>query len=447
MLKWPAYDAVRDTPGVLLADEEATVSLIEKMISTMAGSLRSRTIHIGFDEAHDLGRGKHLDRHGYQPPFEIFARHLQKVAGICKDHGLRPLIWSDMLFRLGSRTGDYYDRGSVIPPDALKALPSDVQMVYWDYYGMSEDHYRYWIGRHEELGGPVTVAASAWTWMAPWYNRAFTEATVRPCMDACRASGVRDFLLTLWGDDGAYCEMDSAWAGIAFAADLAWRRNCGEDDLEARFEALCGLPYAHAVLPCEMEPSRPGTGIPLDQNGYLIDGIGPVLWDDPLYGIVRRNGGWNGGYWAAFAERQERVLEGLLRLPPATGLIDLDHARNIARLLFLKVTLANAMEQSYRSGDLSGLTSAAARIPEVIEAIDNFQASFRRQWLRRNRPHGLETVQIRCAGLAERYRELARRLSEYIAGATATLPEWDEPAAPPSRGPALWKQIASPGIL
>ena len=455
VLKWPSYDTVRDTPSVLLADEEAAYALIEKMVSAMAGNLRSGTLHIGFDEAHDLGRGKFLDKHGYQPPFEIYVRHLRRVCEICARHGLKPQIWSDMVFRLGSATGDYYDRESAVPPGVIEALPSSVEMVYWDYYGLTEEHYRCWLRRHKELGVPVSVAASVWTWMTPWYDRGFTEATIQPCISTCREAGVRDITFTLWGDDGAYCELDSALAGLAFAAECGWSDKGGAGDktgLEARFEAACGLPYAHAVLPCEMEIAHPGSGVPLDQNGYLSDGIGPVLWDDPLYLIIRKNRAVlpeNGGgdYWEAFARHQETVFLKLEALPSREEMIDTGHARNIADVLRRKVRLANAMESAYQCGDRVALRAAAEKIPQVIEAIGNLQSSFRRQWIRRNRPHGLETMQIRLAGLTERYHELARRLEEYLEGRADAIPEWDESPGAPARGLVQWRRIASPGIL
>lgn len=447
VLKWPTYDAARDTPTVILADSDASYALIEKMVASMAGGLRSRTLHIGFDEAHDLGRGKFLDKHGYKPPFEIFTRHLARVCEICARHGLKPRIWSDMLFRLGSATGDYYDRASVVPPAAVHAMPPGVEIVYWDYYATNEEHYAYWIGRHKALGLPFSMASAVWTWVAPWYDRGFTEATVPPCLAACRAAGVKDVTLTLWGDDGAYCDFDSALAGLAFAADAAWSGAKG--DLQARFEAACGLPYADAVLPCEMEFARPGTGVPLEDNGYLSDGVAAVLWDDPLYGIVHKNRALASGenYWREFSAHQEAVFAKLEALPARREMIDTGHARNTADVLRRKVALANAMESAYRAGDRDALRDAAGKIPEVIEAIAALQESFRRQWLRRNRPHGLETPQIRFAGLTERYRELGRRLEEYLCGSASLIPEWEETPDTHAQGLVLWRKIASPGIL
>ena len=62
--KWNKFPM--DTPDTLMVDDEATYELIDKMFSTLSGIFSSRKIHIGMDEAHNLGRGKHLDKFGYE---------------------------------------------------------------------------------------------------------------------------------------------------------------------------------------------------------------------------------------------------------------------------------------------------------------------------------------------------------------------------------------------
>ena len=61
------------------------------------------------DEAWDIGLGKYLADNGYRRRFDILSEHLKRVVEITKKLGLSPMIWSDMYFRLGSKTGEYYD--------------------------------------------------------------------------------------------------------------------------------------------------------------------------------------------------------------------------------------------------------------------------------------------------------------------------------------------------
>jgi hexosaminidase len=67
ILRHGAYRQVKDTSSVLLVGEPKTYRLIEKMIAFWSGICRTRRIHIGMDEAWDLGRGRYLDLRGPRP--------------------------------------------------------------------------------------------------------------------------------------------------------------------------------------------------------------------------------------------------------------------------------------------------------------------------------------------------------------------------------------------
>jgi hypothetical protein len=77
------------------------------------------------------------------------------------------------------------------------------------------------------------------------------------------------------------------------------------------------------------------------------------------------------------------------------------------------------------------LRAVRRRVPAMMAAVDGLLASFRRQWYRRNKTFGLEIVQIRLAGLRERYREIGQRLDELIDGRAAGIAELDERADKP----------------
>ena len=72
--------------------------------------------------------------------------------------------------------------------------------------------------------------------------------------------------------------------------------------------------------------------------------------------------------------------------------------------------------------------------------------SWRAGWLACHKPFGLEVLQIRLGGQLERYRELTRRLEEYLGGTVATIPELDAnlPQAPGgSPGRTSYRGLAS----
>ena len=62
-LRWNRVPA--DTPDILLVDDDKTYEFIDRLFATLSKCFTSKKIHLGMDEAHMLGRGKHLDIHGY----------------------------------------------------------------------------------------------------------------------------------------------------------------------------------------------------------------------------------------------------------------------------------------------------------------------------------------------------------------------------------------------
>ena len=48
--------------------------------------------------AHTLGTGRHLDKYGYQPGFELMQAHIGRVKAITDSLGLQPMMWGDMVF-------------------------------------------------------------------------------------------------------------------------------------------------------------------------------------------------------------------------------------------------------------------------------------------------------------------------------------------------------------
>ena len=102
--RWAEYGGITDIGDILLAGEERTYELIEHMFRTCAECFTSRRINIGMDEAHMLGLGAYLDKHGYKDRFSILSEHLRRVCEIADKYGFKPMMWSDMFFRLASIT-------------------------------------------------------------------------------------------------------------------------------------------------------------------------------------------------------------------------------------------------------------------------------------------------------------------------------------------------------
>lgn len=413
ILRHGAYWRARDTRSVLMVGEPKTYELVDKMIGHWASIVRTRRIHIGMDETHDLGRGRYLDLHGYRHGFDLFNEHLSKVAEICRKHGLKPMIWSDMYFRLGSKTNDYYDRDAVIPPRVARKIPSDVDLVYWDYYHSDPAFYLDWIARHRALGKEPVMGSGIWTWNLHWHHRRLTEANAGACVRACYEAKLKEVLFTMWGDNGAFCDHDSAFAGMAYCADLAYgAKQPSAARLEKRFGAVCGGSYAAHQTAADLCGG--------------VEGLRPNVWDDPFGETAFRTWAKDDlGAMAKAARFYQKLATKLapLRRDDACG--DLGYAWSVAWHLGARYAFCVDLLRAYRAGDRKALRALRRRIPAVLETVEAAAAAFRAMWLRHNKPEGMGTTQVRFAAVDARYRELDQRLGEFLAGKRPGLAEFD----------------------
>ena len=428
ILRWSAYKEVKDTPNVLLVDEPRTYELLEKMITFWSEALSSRRIHLGMDETHDLGRGVFMDRNGYENPFEIYNRHLGRVCQICSKLKLKPIIWSDMYFRYANKNQDYYDTTAQVPETVKKAIPPGVQLSYWDYYHRDEETYSTMLAKTEDLNGCKPIMASGiWTWARLWTDFEMSCATIRPCIRACRKAGIDEVIYTLWGDDGGCCEFDSAFAGLAWAADFAFNTKEDEDRAGKLFETVCGTSYRMQMVCGNLCYTYRGK-----EDKPVKVTASTILWDDPIMGIL----------WNEFPAHKPELVETLLAgYKKIMEMIEphredqnaghLNHAWNVANVLTQKLELRKTLIHAYEKRDFNTLETLAERyIPEMIDALEGLGETFRLQWNRSFKPFGLELMQIRLAGQCERYRELARVIEELVNGETDSIPALDVKHSP-----------------
>src|SRR5690625_4891735 len=147
-LKWEGTWDYKDTRGALLLESEKTYTLLENMIEAASSPFRSKRIHIGMDEAEEVGRGIFLNKNGYKKRFDLMATHLEIVLQITDKLGLDAMMWSDMFLKLASQTGDVYSKTTEIPSYIIDKTPEQIQLMYCQYNSIDIEHYRIMIEQH-----------------------------------------------------------------------------------------------------------------------------------------------------------------------------------------------------------------------------------------------------------------------------------------------------------
>ena len=418
ILQWPAYAKYQDTDQVLLADDEKTYALLEKMITAASAPFRSKRIHLGMDEAHGIGSGRYKAIHGETRPFDILNQHLSRVREICKRQGLRPMIWSDMYFRLGSEKNEYLDPSTKIPPEVVAKIPKDVQLVYWDYYHHDVEFYLEWIERHRALGSDPVVAPGIWTWGRFWAAMPFTLSTVDPCMRACKQSGIRETFITTWGDDGMECDLFSALPGMQFFAEHGYSDNIDQNLLRANFRGSCNADYDDWCKASEID-SVPSLK---DPSHSLTNASKWILWQDIFLGLMDPQ---LDGY--ALRKDYEKLADFLTAASKKSPLSRrLLFPARIARSVAIKSELRRNIVAAYVAGDKKMLVKLLETdVPDLRRSVDELWKTHREMWLATYKPFGLEVIERRYGALRTRMESFEARLKAYVEGKIQSIPEFE----------------------
>ena len=445
ILRWPIYNCIKDTDAELLVDEPKTYELLEKILAFWSEALSSRRIHLGMDETRRLGQGVFLKKHGYEPPYSIYNRHLNRVCEICKKHRFEPIIWSDMYFCYANKDRTYYSKETVVPEDVKKAIPKMVQLSYWDYYNRDQSMYESMLTRTSDLNGSTPFMASGvWTWSNVWTDYEQTRGTVRPCIDACRKVGAKELIYTMWGDGGGVCDFNSAWAGLAWSADYAFNGGEDHDRTASLYGAVCGTDYDRQLIAGDLAYTLPG---PITSEWFWSKvNAEMMLWDDPIMGIY-----YNEIYSRPVEHLHEKLLESwsgvLTKLEPyrsdsKAGRIN--YAWCTANVVTRKLRLRKVLLQAYDDHDTETLRKIADETaPEIAAALKEWLTEFRTQWLDKYKPFGLELVQIRISGQIERFAELSREIRDYIDGKWETIPALENRITPAKHIIIGYKSVAT----
>ncbi len=426
-LQWEENAHLRDQKDVLLIDDEKTYDLIEAQICAMRACMRTDRIHIGMDEAHGVGLGDYLLKNGMTDRHALLCRHLEKVVAICKRYGFRPIMWSDMFFRLGSKRNEYYDLEAKVPQHVIDSIPA-VDLCYWDYYHEDEAFYNTMLTAHERMGGKTVFAGGVWTWSGFLPQVKKTEATMFPALAACAKHHVDTVFATLWGDDGAETNVFLASSLLPIFSESCWQGyDCPKEEIILAGECLTGMPRDVLLALGEFYPSAQDI-----RTGKSL------IWCDPLYPILDPMGD---SMDAAIA-RSARALEIISTYEDET-------VRTYASLLFdivrEKARILRDLREKYLANDRVWLVKLAQEdIPALINQYARLMGIHRRLWERDYKRNGWEVVCLRYGGAMARLADMADVLCRYLAGELKTIAELDETPLNPARIAQHYAMMVTP---
>lgn len=414
-LQWDVNRDIKDNDCVLMIDEPKTYAWIRAALTALRRCFRTNRIHIGMDEAHGVGLGEYYQKHGVVNRFELLNRHLNRVVDICKELGFKPIMWSDMFYRLGSKNNDYYDTDAVVPESAIAQIP-DVALCYWDYYHTDEQFYAGMLEGHRKMGKEVVFAGGIWTWSGILPHVRKTNATMYPALRACLKAGIGTVLATSWGDDGCETDYRLALNQLPIYSEHVWLgEDCTRAEVERMGERLTGLSEAcfnaMGAFYADDEDHRPGKGL---------------FYCDPLYPLTE-------GLWDLTGYR-EGLEEGIKTLERHLDDSRCEYAWLAMRIALEKLNWVNELRPAYLRGNKAVvLTMANEKLPAMRELYVKMMSVWREQWESGRKRNGWETICARLGAVIARLDDVQRILLRWADGTIECVEELDEMPLPASR--------------
>lgn len=403
IFKWEDYKKINDINDILLIDDERTYQLIENIFATLRKAFSSSLVNIGMDEAHAVGLGKYLERHGYKERFPLLKKHLNRVIEIAEKYGFKPTMWSDMFFKIVNGDYDFDTKNKTKTYNLIKQnLPEGVDLVYWNYYFDKDKNYTKMLKVHKQLNEDCWFAGGAWSWLGFAPHNSLAMSTLKPSMNACRKTGVDKILITVWGDDGQECSHFSVLPSLFYAIKI-YKGETSLTKIKKEFKELTGEDFDHMValeLPNRLvkdnwrNPSKYGF------YSDLLNGFNDRYTIDSAPEIYKRH--------------TKRLKKYAKESKEFSYLYEMSY--KLCDFMSVKFLLGKRLREYYKKGDRQGLEQILKDIKVAKKKLNAFYLAHYNRWMTDNNPHGFDVQDLRIGGLMQRLSTAERRVSDYLNG-------------------------------
>ncbi len=393
--RWCVYRDHFDIDDILLVDDERTYTLIDNMLETISESFTSKRINIGMDEAYLLGRGKYLDKNGYEKRVNIFKKHLSKVLTLTSKYNLDVEMWGDMFFNNSSYA---YDNLSV--EDLNKV--NNLKLVYWDYEYKDVKEFQSLIKLHKKVSDKVSTAGGSWKWLGLAPNNKYAIAANINFMKASLKENIEEYTLTCWGDNGSSASIFSILPTLFAVANFSFYQ--GNKKIDYLFKDIFKISF----------------------NDFLyVDKVNNVTINDPLNAknnisrIYLYNDLLLGTYNSLIDKDQistYKVIKKKLNKLSKNNSFNYIFKTlfEFCRVLILKVEIMDELRIAYQDNNKEKLNEILIKLNKLKTTFDKFYFALYEQYHLEAKGNGFDVIDIRLGGVLQRIKTTIRKINDYL---------------------------------
>lgn len=413
--RWNVYSEITDTGNILLMGDECTYRLIDNIFAACRKAYSTDRINIGMDEAYLVGRGKYADVHGNSDRMAAMLDHLKRVCEIAEKYGFKPMMWSDMFFRIAGL--DYYsDKRREFTKEVIDLVPKNLDLIYWDYYSCDYGIYDATIKTHKQFDNDIVFAGGAWCWSGITPHNKYSIRNNESAIKACKANGIEDIVITEWKDDGAESSLFSVLPALMFAAEN-YRGNFDENDIKTKFEKLFGI-FCDGFMALDMPDLLDSEYTNANPTKYMLFADPFLGWLDSTVDITKSN-----AFEKAKGETDQYVSNNdygyIFRTVSA-----------LCDVMSMKYTLGVRTRKAYKEKDVIALNDLVKVYDELYKRVETLYDAFTEQWNRECKFNGFEHHDARYGNLLMRIKHCRAILKDYVSGKIKNIDALDEDILP-----------------
>lgn len=373
--QWLAEGAAERGNAQICPSRPECVEFVERLIADALDCFTDEWIHLGGDEAHQLGQcSACAARAADGGVARLYAEHYARLCRFVLARGRRPCLWSDMLLK---------------HPTALDAIPRETLIFDWHYDAAPDES----AALFRQRGFEVVVCPAVHSFDSAWCHLGLTQRNIDEHTAAARRLDLAGVLVTTW----EYCNFSEygsllplVWAaGRRLSQNVSWNDalvEAGGEEFAFAARLLSDeIPAASALL-------RPGQWRRLREH--------LVMRHDPF------------DLWCTWREEAcgpvgDRILA-LCEM--AAGAVPADHALQFPiRLHRVAVEWVRQVEyaaQTYRRGELATAADALENGVQTLVHLKPHLEAISRQGGSAIDPLRLEVLTARATEVVRRVRAL-----------------------------------------
>ena len=360
-----------------------TLPFLEDLFDELLPNFTSRMFNIGADETFDLGAGRSKALVEARGKGRVYLDFVLEIYQRVKTRGRTMQFWGDIINQ---------------HPDLVPEIPKDVIALEWGYEANHDFPGK--TALFAASGVPFYVCPGTSSWVSIAGRTDNVIGNIRNAVENGLKNGAIGVLNTDWGDLGHWQPLPVSYLGFAYGAALSWAfAQNTEVDLPAvlsafAFEDKAGV-MGKLAYDLGNAYQKPGTRI---FNGSFLFWIYQRSIEQLReFRNVAQQAAPNDALLAQnlhdtadYIDQVMRSLEQAQMARPDADLIEREFA-TAARML--------------RHGALRGLAQLENGNGKAVllSELDAIEAEYRRNWLARNRPGGLEDSAARLRRARELY--------------------------------------------